>query len=176
MTSQPEVFPIRERTLGCMHMDDDGTTVTVQHVFAREGSFVCDDCGKPGHDPGFVRVVLDDGECEMHALLTAEMALLLANRLTRGASLILESAEDVPDIEREAAKFSAPGEVQPEPESDDPVRRAVWQVWNGLGDDHETPVKTIARQLGMSTADVAAIVYPADTFGEWADGQEPDPE
>lgn len=176
MTSQPEVFPIRERTLGCMHVDDEGTTVTVQHVFAREGSFVCDDCGKPGHDPGFVRLVLDYGDDGAHVVLTAEQALVLANRLTRGASLILESAEDVPDIEREAAKFSVPSEVQPELESADPVTRAVWQVWNGLGDEHESPVKAIARQLDMSTADVAAIVYPADTFGKWADDQEPDPE
>jgi len=34
---------------------------------------------------------------------------VLANRLTRAASLVLESEEAVPDIEREAARF-APAE------------------------------------------------------------------
>ena len=44
---------------------------------------------------------------EGNAILTAEQALVLANRLTRAASLILESEEDTPDIEREAARFAA---------------------------------------------------------------------
>ena len=52
--------------------------------------------------------------------------------------------------------------------------RAVWRVWHLLSDDEPSPVKRIARSLGMTPADVAFIVYPAETFGRWADDQEPD--
>jgi hypothetical protein len=52
--------------------------------------------------------------------------------------------------------------------------RAVWAEWNALPDDCPAPVKTIARHLAMEPADVAFIVYPAETFGRWADDQEPE--
>jgi hypothetical protein len=52
-------------------------------------------------------------------------------------------------------------------------RAAVWTEWCALADDNPAPVKTIARSLGMRPADVAAIVYPAATYGEWADDWEP---
>jgi hypothetical protein len=35
-------------------------------------------------------------------------------------------------------------------------------------------VKTVARKLGLEPADVAAVVYPPETFGVWDDDQEPD--
>lgn len=54
------------------------------------------------------------------------------------------------------------------------TEEAVWSAWNALPDDHPAPVKTIARQLGMTPADVAFIVYPADIFAPWHDDQEPD--
>jgi len=49
----------------------------------------------------------------------------------------------------------------------------VWREWNALDDEEPSPVKAIARKLDMSTGDVARIVYPPSTFGEWEDWQEP---
>lgn len=54
------------------------------------------------------------------------------------------------------------------------VERKVWDAWNALPDVHPSPVKRIAADLGMTPADVAFVVYPAKTFGRWADHQEPD--
>ncbi len=54
------------------------------------------------------------------------------------------------------------------------VERKVWAAWNTTPDDHPSPVKQIAANLGMAPTDVAFIVYPAETFGAWADHQEPD--
>lgn len=50
----------------------------------------------------------------------------------------------------------------------------IWQAWGSLPDSEPSPVKRIARELGMEPAEVAAIVYPAADFGTWADDQEPD--
>lgn len=55
------------------------------------------------------------------------------------------------------------------------VERRVWAEWNKLDDHLTAPVKAIARTLGMAPADVAFIVYPAETFGRWEDSQEPEP-
>lgn len=54
------------------------------------------------------------------------------------------------------------------------TEQAVWAEWNTLPDSEPSPVKRIARTLGMSAADVAFVVYPAETFGRWEDDQEPD--
>lgn len=54
------------------------------------------------------------------------------------------------------------------------VEKAVWAEWNSLPDDEPSPVKRIARDLGMTPADVAFIVFPAETFGRWEDDHEPD--
>lgn len=54
------------------------------------------------------------------------------------------------------------------------TEKAVWAAWNALGENEPSPVKRIARELGMNTADVAFVVYPAETFGRWDDSQEPD--
>jgi len=114
------------------------------------------------------------------ALLTAEEALVLANRLQRAASLVMESEEDTPDVEREAARFTAPARLRPVPPAEDvdlakrAAVSAVWDAWGAVADDEPSPVKRIARDLRMSTNDVAAIVYPVDKFSVWDDSQEPD--
>jgi hypothetical protein len=54
------------------------------------------------------------------------------------------------------------------------IERNVWRVWGLLSDGDPSPVKHIARTLGMTPADVAFIVYPAERFGRWDDSQEPD--
>ena len=54
------------------------------------------------------------------------------------------------------------------------TERAVWEAWGLLADGDPAPVKHIARTLNMDPADVAFIVYPAETFGRWDDTQEPD--
>jgi hypothetical protein len=51
----------------------------------------------------------------------------------------------------------------------------VWGEWNALADDNPSPVKTVARKLGLDPADVAAVVYPVETFALVSDDdQEPD--
>ena len=54
------------------------------------------------------------------------------------------------------------------------TERAVWRKWHMLSRNEPSPVKRIARSLRMAPADVAFIVYPAETFGRWDDSQEPD--
>jgi hypothetical protein len=54
------------------------------------------------------------------------------------------------------------------------VERAVWAAWNTQPKGEAAPVKRIAADLGMTAADVAFVVYPAETFGRWDDTQEPD--
>lgn len=54
------------------------------------------------------------------------------------------------------------------------VEQAVWAAWNTLPDGHPAPVKQIAADLHMTPADVAFVVYPAETFGRWCDYHEPD--
>ena len=102
----PEASSLRTRSL--LHMDLDGDEdeafIAVDHIYLPEGEAgACDHCHRPAHDPGMVGIIVSEGQ----AALTAEQALLLANRLTRAASLVLESEEDCPDIEREAARFAA---------------------------------------------------------------------
>ena len=87
--------------------DDDGTYISVGHLYLPEGSLTCPSCGEPEHDPGMV--VLRVGE-EV-ALLDEDIALVLANRLQRVVNLILESREAPADIERDLLKFGAPAEV-----------------------------------------------------------------
>ena len=50
----------------------------------------------------------------------------------------------------------------------------VWRTWNMLREDDPSPVKRIARDLQLPAADVARVVYPAETFGTWEPWQEPD--
>ena len=112
MTEQhPEHVHSRTRNIWHTMLDDgegdeDGTFIAVDHLYLPDGSFNCQDCGAPGHDPGMVGLIVGDGS----ALLEPELALTLANRIARAANLILESMEQPPDIEREAARFGAPDE------------------------------------------------------------------
>ena len=175
MSENNAVPPPRSRTVGVIHPEEGDALVAVEHVYAPEGAFACDDCGAPGHDPGMVSLFVDDADDDKTTvLLTAAEALVLANRLQRAAGLILESAEDAPDVEREAARFAKVPDVVPQPDAADPVKQAVWQAWNAIGDDEPSPVKRVARQLEMKPFDVAAIVYPFDQFGWWGDAHEPD--
>jgi hypothetical protein len=107
MTEQPEATPLRSRTIAHIHLDDGHTTAVVEHVYAPEGAMKCSEEGCDGgaHDPGMVGLLLADGGDVVSGLMSPEDALLLANRLTRAANLVLESEEDVPDVEREAARF-----------------------------------------------------------------------
>jgi len=89
-----------------MHADED-TTVVVDHVYEPEGTGTCEDCGKPAHDPGMVGLTLAGEEESVSALMEPSQALVLAERLQRAASLVLESQEDAPDMEREAARYTA---------------------------------------------------------------------
>lgn len=112
--SEPGGIRLRTRTIGRIHPDED-TVIVVEHVYEPEGAALCEHCGEHAHDPGMVGLVIgsedEDGPPNAASvLLTAEDALVLANRLTRAASLVLESAEDIPDIEREAAKFAPAAE------------------------------------------------------------------
>lgn len=108
MTDQPEGAPLRSRTVGCICAGDD-THILVEHVYEPEGSFKCehDGCGRPAHDPGFVGMVVSDKDDSISVILDTETTLALINRLARTVNLIYESDEDPPDIEREAARFSA---------------------------------------------------------------------
>jgi hypothetical protein len=54
------------------------------------------------------------------------------------------------------------------------TERAVWAEWNALPEDDPSPVKRIAKKLGMEPVDVAFVVYPAEAFGRWEDDHEPD--
>ena len=109
--SEPGGIHLRTRTLGVIHPDED-TTIIVEHVY-EPGAEPCEHCGTCAHDPGMVGLIIDredEDEGSVSVLLAPEDALLLANRLTRGASLVLELGEDNADIEREAAKLGVPEE------------------------------------------------------------------
>jgi hypothetical protein len=94
----------RIRIVGSVPVEDD-TTIWIDHVFTVGTS--------PDGDPdeGYVGLTItgdDDAEADhlrfaakSACLLTAEEALLLADRLQRAAHLVLETDEDLPDPERE---------------------------------------------------------------------------
>jgi hypothetical protein len=180
--TRSEGLPLRARTIGVVFGDCGGDRIAIEHVFAPEGAFECDDCGEPGHDPGMVGLgVSGDDRQNAYAMLSPEEALLIANRLTRAAGLVLESMEDVPDVEREAARFAVPDDASA---AEDPEEAAfirtkqifqdVCDAWNEVPEGHPSPVKKVARDLGMSAADVAEIIFPPEEFGPWSDSQEPD--
>jgi hypothetical protein len=52
--------------------------------------------------------------------------------------------------------------------------QVIWDEWNKQDADNPAPVKTIAAQLGISTGEVARVVYPEPDFGTWQDNHEPD--
>lgn len=108
---QPEGVPARSRRVITMCTDIDDALISVEHVYLPEGQAgkCCEGgCEGDAHDPGMVGLIMTgESEVTVSALLTAAEALTLANRLQRAAALVLESEEDVPDIEREAARLTA---------------------------------------------------------------------
>ena len=82
----------RIRIVGSVPVDDD-TMIWVDHVFATGAS--------PHDDPGYVGLTVTEDDTRATCLLTAQEALLLADRLQRAAHLVLETDEDLPDPERE---------------------------------------------------------------------------
>ena len=124
--NHPEALPLRRRTIGRIHPEDDNAFVVVDHIFAPEGTLTCSDCGAPAHDPGMVGLFVDgavDEDGEMASvMLTAGEALVLAERLHRAAALVLESGEDHPDVEREAARFGVPDGLPEVAPKNDPDR------------------------------------------------------
>jgi hypothetical protein len=96
----------RIRIVGSVPVDNGGTRIWIDHVFT-VGSSSDDD-----PDEGHVGLTItEDGTAagadrlrivaNSTCLLTAEEALLLADRLQRAAHLVLETEEDLPDPERE---------------------------------------------------------------------------
>jgi hypothetical protein len=107
--TEHEPAAVRARTIGSVYPSDD-VTIMVEHVYA-PGTAPCGGCGQHAHDPGVVGMITSRGGHEPFGVsLAAEDALLLANRLTRAANIVLELGEDAPDIEREAARFAPAGE------------------------------------------------------------------
>ena len=96
----------RVRNVG-MLFPGENVTITIDHVFTDENC-------PHGHpvDEGFVGLMVEDEEAagRAGALLTAAEALLLADRLTRAANLVLELDEDLPDAEREYRRHSRGGQ------------------------------------------------------------------
>jgi hypothetical protein len=101
---------VRQRTLMLLPLSDDGEggVIAVDHVYLPDGCGECENCGGPAHDPGMVGLMVDNGQEIAGVLLTAAQALVVAERLQRGASLVHESSEDAVDLEREAARYAAP--------------------------------------------------------------------
>lgn len=88
----------------------DGTSIRIDHLFiAAEDLEPCPNCGGQCVSAGLVGLVLD----EVPAVLSPEEALMVANRLTRAANLVLETLEDAPDPEREAVRFGAVPDFPP---------------------------------------------------------------
>ncbi len=104
MTSEnrPEMASFSTRVLLTMPLDDDDndeSILIVDYTYFSESSSsegICEHCGKLAHDLNLVGITLN-GES---TLLTAAQALVVANRLQRGAAMVLESEEDLP-AERE---------------------------------------------------------------------------
>jgi len=96
----------RIRIVGSVPVDDD-TMIWVDHVFTMGAS--------PDDDPGYVGLTITEDDtadadrarpaARATCLLTAEEALLLADRLQRAAHLVLETGEDLPDPEREYRRY-----------------------------------------------------------------------
>lgn len=106
--TEHEHQPPKSRTIGVIAVDED-TLITIDHVYD-PGDAPCEHCGKDCLDPGMVGLTITEGQSEAAALLSVGEALAIANRLTKAASLILESCEAPADLAREAAKLRADAE------------------------------------------------------------------
>ncbi len=108
----------RIRIVGSVPVDDE-IMIWIDHVFTMGTD--------PDDDPGYVGLtVTEDDTAEVDrvrlgakatCLLSAEEALLLADRLQRAAHLVLETDEDLPDPEREYRRHRGNGD-SPAPGSD----------------------------------------------------------
>jgi hypothetical protein len=94
----------RIRIVGSVPVDDD-TMIWIDHVFATGTS--------PYDDPGYVGLTVAEDDTKATCLLTAQEALLLADRLQRAAHLVLETEEDLPDPEREYRRHRSGRPGQP---------------------------------------------------------------
>ncbi len=94
---------LHERNLLHLHCDDD-TIISIDHLYVA-GEETCDDCGKPHRDAGMVGLMLMEEDDCVSAVLSPGDALILANRLQRAASVILEEDEDPPDLDRELTRY-----------------------------------------------------------------------
>jgi len=94
--------PLRYRNIAFL-VTGDGSEISVDHLYVA-GPETCshDGCDNPAVSPGMVGLALDDAE----GVFTPAEALLIANRLTRAANIVLEAEEQLPDIEREAARHT----------------------------------------------------------------------
>ena len=101
----PSDAKLRFRVVGCIEVHDD-CRITVEHVF---GNTVCPEHGSLT-DSGLVGIAIHDetpgGEVFASVLLDAADALLLADRITRAAHLVLELMEQLPDPQREFLRHS----------------------------------------------------------------------
>ena len=102
--------PFRERNIAEL-FTTDGSTIRVDHLYvAGENLQPCPNCGGECVSAGLVGLVIDDTP----AVLTAEEALLVINRLERAVNAVLETLEDPPDMDREASRLLIPrGPDQP---------------------------------------------------------------
>jgi hypothetical protein len=88
---------------------EDDTTIWIDHVFTIGTG--------PDDDPGYVGLTITEDDpaedlrlgARATCLLSAEEALLLADRLQRAAHLVLETGEDLPDPEREYRRRAGNG-------------------------------------------------------------------
>jgi hypothetical protein len=98
---------LHRRNITVLFTGDD-TEISVDHLYSPETG-TCGDCGGIAIAPGMIALGMSSPE----AWMTAEEALLVINRLTRAVNVVLETAEDAPDPEREAVRF---GPVPDSPE------------------------------------------------------------
>ena len=100
-----EAPPFQSRNIARL-FTDDGSEISVDHLYAASADLApCPDCGGACVSAGMIGLdVLVDGP----VLLSPEEALLLINRLQRAVNVVLETMEDPPDMDREAARLALP--------------------------------------------------------------------
>ena len=103
------------------------------------------------------RRMIPDADPEDLTTEDVERSLLSSGMTDGDVGAVMEDSPPGPDWERFGLIDTA----------------AVWREWNALPEEEPSPVKTIAARLGYAPADVAAVVYPPETFGAWEPGQEP---